>query len=139
TIPYFLDIEDCPKNTLFAWPKDLLIEAKNLPGMPNEWQVKWALKRGRLSDLKPKKQFDSEQYQQLRTRFLDYFHQHLTTQALSDYLKRQLRLPPEPKILLCFGVWVSAIDYCRDILINALGADDKIKLSLYPFPYWHLI
>jgi hypothetical protein len=31
-IPYFVGLEDCPKNTLANLPKELLLEAKDLAG-----------------------------------------------------------------------------------------------------------
>jgi hypothetical protein len=138
TIPYFLDIENCPKNTLHMWPKDLLIEAKNLPGMPKEKDVIRALKKERVHELKPSKEFDITKYRRLREELMIEFHKNLTTSALSDYFISSLNLKPKSKVLLVFGVLSLALDYMRDLLITALAQDKRIELHVYPNPFWQL-
>lgn len=78
TVPYFLDIESCPQNTLFLWPKDLLIEAKSLPGMPSERQVRKACQSQKLHLLKVDSSFSPEKYSSLHKTFMEYFSQNLT-------------------------------------------------------------
>lgn len=141
TLPYFLDIHKCPKNTLFMWPKELLQEIKNLPGVPSEIWVKLATRRGKLHLLKKGKSFDEAKYSSLREDFLKIFRQNLTTEALANYflktLSEQTKSHKNPRrILLCFGVHGGLIDYMRDLLILALASHPDIQLSVYPTPFW---
>lgn len=136
TMPYFIDIEECPKNTLHAWPKDLLIELKNLRGMPSQKEIIKATKKGKLDkfDLS-KTNFDKEGYWQIYNEIINIFKQKLTTKGLAQYVLERLDQPK--KVLIVYGVYISAIDYQRDTLISALGNCDQIDLTVYPKPFWH--
>lgn len=138
TLPYFLDIEDCPQNTMYRWPKDLLLEIKNLPGMPTEKEVRKAAQSQKLHLLKAGSSFDEQSYQSLRKNFMDYFLQNLTTESLSAYFLKNLEPLNNKKILLLFGVASDLADYMRDTLICALANDKNVSLTVYPYPYWHL-
>lgn len=68
-LPYFVDIESCPKNTLVALPKSLLI------------QIKKEIDQGTLS---------LQQYEQYVSGILQHARNHLTTVALASYMLREL-------------------------------------------------
>jgi hypothetical protein len=138
TLPYFLDIENCPQNTLYLWPKDLLLEIKKLPGMPTEKQVRKAAQAQKLHLLKPGSSFSLEKYHSLRTNFMDYFTQNLTTQSLATYFLKNIEFQQNQKVLLLFGVDQFLADYMRDILICALACEKNVALTVYPKPFWHL-
>jgi hypothetical protein len=62
-IPYFIDLEDCPKQTLTNLPKELLIEAKNLADS-----------------------FEEQKYFIILDELFEYTKQHLTTKQLAQYV-----------------------------------------------------
>jgi len=62
-IPYFIGLEDCPKNTLTNLPKDLLLEARELT-----------------------ENFDTTKYFIILDELFDYTKKHLTTQQLAQYV-----------------------------------------------------
>lgn len=138
TLPYFLDIENCPPQTLFDWPKELMVRLKQMPGMPSEKQVIRAAKSGKLKHLSFSKDFDEEHYWALHGEFMDYFHKHLTTKGLAKYFLEANGIEGKVRILLCFGIHSSLLDYMRDLLISALGSAPDISLVVYPLPFWQM-
>ena len=62
-IPYFVGLEDCPKNTLTNLPKELLLEAKDLAG-----------------------NFDEQKYFLILNELFDYTKNNLTTQNVAKYV-----------------------------------------------------
>jgi hypothetical protein len=62
-IPYFVGLEDCPKNTLCNLPKDLLLEARELT-----------------------KDFESQKYFHILNELFNYTKENLTTAALAKYV-----------------------------------------------------
>ena len=62
-IPYFTDLEDCPKDTLSSFPKGLLLEAKELAN-----------------------NFDEQKYYVILDKAFEHTKQHLTTKSLAKYI-----------------------------------------------------
>jgi hypothetical protein len=62
-IPYFVGLEDCPKNTLANLPKELLLEAKDLA-----------------------RNFDEQKYFLILNELFDYTKNNLTTKNLANYI-----------------------------------------------------
>ncbi len=62
-MPYFTDLEDCPKDTLSSFPKELLLEAKKLAN-----------------------NFNQEKYYTLLDKVFEHTKQHLTTKSLAKYI-----------------------------------------------------
>jgi len=62
-MPYFTDLEDCPKNTLSQFPKKLLLEAKELAN-----------------------NFDIQKYYIILDKVFEHTKQHLTTKSLAEYV-----------------------------------------------------
>lgn len=62
-MPYFIGLEDCPKNTLVNFPKELLLEARNLAN-----------------------NFDESNFFAILDQIYDHTKKHLTTKALAEYL-----------------------------------------------------
>jgi len=139
TLPYFLDIQNCPPQTLALWPKELLLEVKNLPGMPSEKTVIRATLKGQLDQLKPGPNFDPQSYHDLREKFLSVFKQNLCCNGLVRHIKKTLNLDllSQHKVLVAYGVDSSILDYQRDLLVAGLGADPNVELTAYPWPFWH--
>lgn len=62
-IPYFTDLEDCPKNTLTFFPKDLLLEGKKLAN-----------------------NFDTQDYFIILNQLFNYTKNNLTTKHLANHV-----------------------------------------------------
>jgi hypothetical protein len=62
-IPYFVDLEKCPIDTLNRFPKDLLLEARELT-----------------------KDFESQKYFHILNLCFEYTKKNLTTEALAKYV-----------------------------------------------------
>jgi hypothetical protein len=62
-VPYFVGLEDCPKNTLANLPKELLLDAKHLA-----------------------ENFDSTKYFLILNELFDYTKNHLTTKNIANYI-----------------------------------------------------
>jgi hypothetical protein len=62
-IPYFIDLEKCPKDTLANLPKELLLEARELTNY-----------------------FDEQKYFIILNELFEYTKQHLTTKSIANYI-----------------------------------------------------
>lgn len=62
-LPYFPDMKDCPKNTLFNFPKELIIEGTELAS-----------------------NFDINEYYRILDSIYDYTKNNLTTKAIAQYI-----------------------------------------------------
>jgi len=62
-VPYFIGLEDCPKNTLANLPKELLLEAKELAN-----------------------NFDTQKYYPILDELFKYTKNNLTTKQLANYI-----------------------------------------------------
>jgi hypothetical protein len=62
-MPYFIGLEDCPKNTLANFPKELLLEAKNIA-----------------------ENFEEQKYFSILDDVFNYTKNHLTTKNLANYI-----------------------------------------------------
>lgn len=100
-IPWFTDIEKCPPNTLFRFPKDLCIKAKKIKGCipgttepynPNEEtylgtteKIKLGKDRGSIAE-----NFDFGLYYDILEEMRYILRRDLTTEALSQYVLEQV-------------------------------------------------
>lgn len=66
-MPYFIDLEDCPKNTLANLPKELLLEGRELT-----------------------KNFDEQKYFSILDEIFDYTKNNLTTKNIANYIISKL-------------------------------------------------
>jgi hypothetical protein len=78
-IPYFTDIESCPQNTLTFLPKELLIEAKNLPGVVLSNNSIPCIE---INDMV----FDEQKYKTLLETILNYCKNTCTTEQMAKYV-----------------------------------------------------
>ncbi len=97
-IPYFTDIEACPRETLFNFPKDLCVTAKKLRGVYPELTEKVTPPfttekvvvgtggNNLVEYMKINYEFDINRYTELLTKFMNYARQHLTTEAMAEYI-----------------------------------------------------
>ena len=102
SIPYFIDIEKCPKNTLALLPKDLLIEG-------NKMYEKFS----KLNSLTEK---DKLEYFNLRDKLFEFTKEHLTTTAMAKYILKTTSNEDVKKILY-LSQDISP-DYLRCLTLN---------------------
>ena len=96
-IPWFTDIEKCPRTILTNFPKELCIEAKKLPGVKPGTTIPYnPLQSTYLGDtrmIKPSKDrgliddnFSESKYLDLTNKLLKYTKNNLTTSKLIEYI-----------------------------------------------------
>lgn len=103
-IPYFVDLDNCPENTMHLLPKTLIKEAMNLPGV-SYLSIDHA-------------KFDKEKYYEILAKLLDYIRTHLTTKAMAQYLLEQVNYRGSGKILFLSSE--SSPDYLRCLVLAGL-------------------
>jgi hypothetical protein len=84
-IPYFVDIDQCPPNTMHFLPKDLIKEAMNLDGVSHM----------HIDHTK----FDTQKYHQLLEKILEHTRKHLTSKSIVEYLLKTVNYSGNGKIL----------------------------------------
>ncbi len=91
-VPYFIDIEKCPPNTMTLLPKELIIEGNKL--FDNKFKNK---KINELSDN------DKNEYDILRTKLLEHTKHYLTTDKMAEYILNKTNFGNIRKILYLSG------------------------------------
>ncbi len=120
-VPYFLDLESCPKDTMFRLPKKLLMKARELPGMPSYEEVVDHAKNDDLGNLSfDWDKFDKDEYFELLGELKSYTRNHLTTKALAKYFMDKLPYDLERVLVACRPHKHHTADYQRDSLMIGL-------------------
>jgi hypothetical protein len=103
-IPYFLDLDQCPEKTMSFFPKELVKEAMNLPG---------------VSYLKiDHRVFDRKRYFEILEELLQHTRNTLTTRAMASYLLDTINYSGFGKVLFLSGD--SDPDYLRCMTLIGL-------------------
>ena len=96
-VPFFTNIERCPVNTLFKFPKDLCVRAKKLkgvyPGTKQPYNPEVDTYIGTCKEiLEPENrghinfdEFDMDEYNELNQEFIEYTKNNLTTESMAQY------------------------------------------------------
>lgn len=84
-IPYFLNLEQCPPNTMTLLPKDLILEAMHLDGV-SYLQIDHS-------------KFDLVKYYDILNRLIQYTREHLTTEKIAEYVLNKIGYTGTGKIL----------------------------------------
>ena len=90
-IPYFIDIEKCPKNTMTLLPKELLIEGNKLY---NKFKIK------NINELNEE---EINEYNILRKKLWVYTCSYLTTDKMAEYILQKTNFVNTKKILYLSG------------------------------------
>jgi hypothetical protein len=104
SLPYFLDIEDCPETTMTHYPKNYQIEANALYHK---------LKHKKINEFTEE---DINEYNQLRDRFMEHLQQHLTTDKMAEYILNSTNYRNVKKILFLSGNIIP--DYSRCTILH---------------------
>lgn len=115
SVPFFLNIESMPPATMTSFPKELILRAMRIRGVPSQEVVKAAIARGRLPavDLN---QFDHESYRSVFKDLMQYAKKNL----LATKSTARLAPPKEggSRILLHSGC--DEVGYEQGLLVSGL-------------------
>jgi len=117
-IPYFINIEKCPENTMSLLPKELLIESNLL-------YTKFQNKN--ISELAEGDIFD---YYTLQKKLLEYIKNYLTTKKLAKYILQKTNYENVTKILYLSGN--TDPDYLRCLTLHGFKTLPNIICHDYP-------
>lgn len=113
-IPYFIDIEQCPKDKLTLLPKDLLIEANRL----------YEKFRTDITNT------DINEYHILQKKLFEYTREHLTTDKIAEYILEKSNLKNVKKVLYLSGD--VGPDYLRCLKLH--GFKTLLGYSCHDYP-----
>jgi len=118
-IPVFVNIENCPPNTMYLCPKDLFIEANNL-----------FIQRFMNKQLNELTEDDINEYKKLQKKLLDYTLNNLTTTKIAEYILKTTNFSNVSKILYISGD--TEPDYLRCLTLHGFKTLFKDKCHDYP-------
>jgi hypothetical protein len=104
-LPYFINIEDCPRNTMYLLPKHLLVQSNSLYDAKFKSKNIDELTEDALSE-----------YNSLREQLLDYTRNFLTTEKMVEYMLKTTNHENATKILYLSGD--TGPDYLRCITLH---------------------
>ena len=104
-VPYFIDIENCPKNTMTLLPKNLLMEGNKL--YTNTFKNK------KINELN---EGDIQEYNILRDKLIEHTKNHLTTDKMAEYILKKTNFGNVKKILYLSGD--ISPDYLRCVTLH---------------------
>jgi len=104
-IPYFIDIEECPTNTMYLLPKDLFIKANML------YDDKF--KNKNITEITEE---EINEYNILQKNILEYTKQNLTSDKMAEYILKKTNNENVSKILYLSGD--TNPDYLRCVTLH---------------------
>lgn len=114
-IPLFEDLDKCPKNTLALFPKELVLQGRELY---ESYFKKGVTTEGVLK------------YNKLCEKLLDYTRNHLTTVKMAEYVLEKVNMTNVTKILFLSGK--TDPDYLRCLCLH--GFKEKFKTMCHDYP-----
>jgi hypothetical protein len=117
-IPYFIDIESCPPNTMALLPKDLLMEGNNL------------YKKLNTKSITEFTEEDMNEYNNLVIKQLDYTKNNLTTQKIAKHILDKSGFPYVSNILYLSGC--TDPDYLRCVTLH--GFKELLGINCHDYP-----
>ena len=118
-VPYFINIEECPQNTMFLLPKELFIEANQL--YDNKFKNK------NIDEITDE---DINTYNILQQNLLEYTKNFLTTDKIVEYILKKTNHENVSKILYLSGD--TNPDYLRCITLHGFKTVFGNKCHDYP-------
>lgn len=115
-IPYFVDLDYCPQNTMHLLPKKLIKEAMNLPGV-SYGKINHAV-------------FNKKRYYEILAELLEYTRKHLSTRGMAQYLLDTIGYSGKGKIL--FLSWDADGDYLKTAILIGLKQIDPENVIDFP-------
>lgn len=119
-IPYFINIEECPKNTMALCPKDLFIEANML-------YQKFIKKN--IDELEDE---NIDEYNTLLSKLLEYTKNHLTTNKMAEYILKKVNFDNKQNLKILYLSGNTDPDYLRCVTLH--GFKELIGLDCHDYP-----
>lgn len=148
SIPFFMDIDKLPENTMFDFPVDLVKKAMALPGLPSVEAVKRYVRQPKQELLIDHDVFNITEYYKLRDAIYEYSIEYLTWSAKARYMMQvaQTHYPciksqPQRALLVSVNgceymsciVWGSFYEeFGTERMSSLLGAKTPLFSSLAP-------
>lgn len=107
-VPFFVDLDDCPEETMKHFPKDLVKAASRLDGVDAS---------ARTVDFSV---FPMQRYYELRDQLVDYARAHLTCRALACRVMESCGVPALQSARVLFLNHHHLADYQREFLLTGL-------------------
>jgi len=104
SVPYFVGLEECPKDTLAWFPKELLLKVQQINGV-SPTSIDFS-------------SFDYPSYYCAASSLLNYTREHLTTKAVAEYVLNTVNRNNAQRVLFLSGH--EGVDYVRDMLLHGL-------------------
>jgi hypothetical protein len=104
-LPYFINIENCPKNKISLLPKELFLESNNL--YDNKFKNK---------NINQLIEEDINEYNNLRSKLLEYMQKYLTTDKMAQYILQKTNFENISKVLYLSGD--TNPDYLRCVTLH---------------------
>jgi hypothetical protein len=115
-IPYFIDLEKCPLNTMALLPKDLLLEGNIL--------------YNKISKTATPTYDNMREYNILNNKLTRYLRDNLTTKCIANYILEKISIKNPSKILFLSGCIKP--DYLRCLTLH--GFKEKFGRNCHDYP-----
>ena len=115
-IPYFVDLDKCPKKTLSFLPKELILEAMNLEGV-SYMNIDHSV-------------FNKEKYFEILNKLLEHTRNHLTSRNMATYLLECAKYSGNGKVL--YLSQEQGADYLRCTML--IGLKEVLGDKVVDFP-----
>jgi len=128
-IPYFIDIENCPKNTMGLFPKELIIESNKLfEKIIGKYEnIEEIFQKCKDIELTPSYE---EEYNKILDKLVLYTKEYLTTVSISNYILKSSNNENISKILFLNGC--TRGDYLRCLTLAGFKTNFKTNCHEYP-------
>lgn len=126
SIPYFLDLDQLPEQTMAKFPKTLVLQAMNLTGVPSQAEVKQALHQGQTVPVNLET-FDHAGYEELHAKLMAYTKAHLLADSMTAVIA------PKPSNIMLDSS-CSVVGYMNAILLTGLVANGHSVCMMPHYP-----
>lgn len=127
SIPYFIDLDICrPENMVFL-PKDLILEAMNLDGVPKLTKADLINPQNLKID---HSKFDKVKYYEILNKIMAHVKNYLTSDKMAGYVLEKIGCHLSGTVLFLSNEMKG--DYLRDLTL--IGLKELLKERLIDFP-----
>ena len=131
-IPYFVDIDDMPVNIMTSFPKQLVKQAMQLPGVPSKKEIINCIQENKVPVIDIK-QFNYDEYFKLRRQILQFFESRCLTKCLAHSIIDCKK----PKIVQIMSpISRERVDYLREFLVISLLENDMKVITNHNIDYY---
>eukprot|EP00755_Sulcionema_specki_P032644 Sspe_Gene.19867::Locus_7261_Transcript_1_1_Confidence_1.000_Length_2173::g.19867::m.19867 len=118
-VPYFIDLDRLPPAMMPFFPRDLVLEAMNLPGVKFDSSKKGSIWYPENFSINHRV-FNKTRYYELATKILQHTRKHLTSKAMVRYILKALEVSNGPKAKKVLFIHHCYQDYLSDSVWHGL-------------------